>query len=168
MAMMEYPAQIITDTVTKSVTPTPELEFQLPEIAQAFAEVDKAFLDNPEQYLKSLETSLFKFRSSEGSEVACSLLYGPESKQDELLVIFAPFADRDPKSSAAKMSGYITNEAKVRLVSKELFAPNSWSQTTKSAAIFDLLGALGKNIPVLTIYGPVPSHAYSFKERKQI
>lgn len=110
---------------------------------------------------------MFKFESTEGSEVACSLIHGPDSKSDEVLVIFAPFADRDPKSSAYKLGEYITADSPGGILSKEKFAPNSWNQTTKSAAIFELLGALGKNVPVLTIYGPVPSHVYSPKERKQ-
>jgi hypothetical protein len=96
----ELPSQIITNSETKTVTITPEIEETLPGIDQAFAETDKAFLDDPEKYLANLESSMFNFRSSEGSDVACSLLYGPDSNQSELLVVFAPFSDRDPKSSA--------------------------------------------------------------------
>jgi hypothetical protein len=168
MINAEYPTQVITDTESKAVTLTPEIEATLPGIDQAFAEADKAFLDEPERYLQGLEASMCKFRSSEGSDVACSLLYGPNSKPDEVMVIFAPFADRDPKSSADKLGEYITADTPGGIISKEGFAPNSWNQTTKSAAIFELLGALGKNVPVLTVYGPIPSHAYSYRERGQL
>jgi hypothetical protein len=163
----EFPSQIITNTETKTVTITPEIEATLPGIEQAFAEVDKAFLDDPEKYLANLESSMFKFRSSEGSDVACSLLHGPGGKLDELLVICAAFSDRDLKSNGSELYEYITASTKPGFFTKEKISPNSASQTTKSAVIFELLKALGKNIPVLTIYGPVPSHAYSFKERKQ-
>jgi hypothetical protein len=43
----ELPSQIITNTETKTVTITPEIEAILPGIDQAFAEADKAFLDDP-------------------------------------------------------------------------------------------------------------------------
>lgn len=167
MSSAEFPTEIVANTKTKAITLTPEVEAILPGIDQAFAEADKTFLNDPERYLQDLEASMFKFRSSEGSDVACSLLHSPNSKPDELFVIFAPFADRDPKSTAKEMGEYITANSPGGIVGKERFAPNSWNQTTKSAVIFELLSALGKDIPVLTIYGPVPSHAYSFKERKQ-
>lgn len=167
MSSGEFPSEIITNTKTKAVTLTPEIETTLPDIDQAFAEADKTFLDDPKKYLQNLEASMFKFRSSEGSDVACSLIHGPGSKLDELFIIFAPFSDRDPKSSADKLNEYITVDTPRDIINKERFAPNSWNQTTKSAVIFELLSALGKNVPVLTIYGPVPSHAYSFKERSQ-
>jgi hypothetical protein len=163
----ELPSQIITNSETKTVTITPEIEETLPGIDQAFAETDKAFLDDPEKYLLNLESSMFNFRSSEGSGVACSLLHGPGSKLDELLVICAAFSDRDMKSNGSEMYEYITASTKPGFFTKEKISPKSANQTTKSAVIFELLKALGKNIPVLTIYGPVPSHAYSFIERKQ-
>ena len=165
--MSKLPSEIVTNTKTKAVTFTPEIASAIPDISAAFAEADKRFLDNPEAYLENLEASVFKFKSTEGSEVACSLLHSSNSRPDELLVILAPFADRDPKSSASEIYEYITADSPAGIVKKESVSPNSWSQTTKSAVIFDLLSALGKNIPVLTIYGPVPSHAYSFKERAQ-
>ncbi len=167
MGAAKFPQQIITDTETKAVTLTPEIEATLPGIDQAFAEADRAFLDDPEKYLQGLEASMFQFKSSEGSEVACSLIHSPDSKPDEILVIFAPFSDREPKSSAYKLGEYLTADTQDGIISKEIFAPNSWNQTTKSAAMFELLGALGKNIPVLTIYGPVPTHAYSPRERSE-
>lgn len=166
--MHEFPSRIVTDTETKAVTLTPEIEASLPGIEKAFTEADKDFLDDPERYLHNLEDSVFKFESSEGSDITCSLLYNSDSKPDEILVIFAPFADREPKSSADKLAEYITSDAPGGILKKESYAPNSWNQTTKSAVIFELLGALGKNIPVLTVYGPVPTHAYSSKEREQL
>ena len=167
MISAEFPSQIVTNVETHSVTITPDIEASLPGVRQAFADADRTFLDNPEQYLHKLETSAFKFQSSEGSKVACSLLYDPDSKQDEILVIFAPFADSAPKSSADKLNDYLNSDSPSGIVSKEKYAPNSWNQTTKSAAIFELLKALGKNVPVLTIYGPVPTSAYSYKERSK-
>lgn len=168
MSSPEFPKQIVTDTETKAVTLTPKIENALPGIGQAFTEADKVFLSDPEKYLINLENSLFKFRSSEGGSVACSLLHKPSSKEDELLVIFAPFSDSDPKSSADKLYEYITADTPGGIIEKEKASPNSWNQTTKSAVIFELLGALGENLPVLTVYSPIPSHAYSYKERKSL
>ena len=165
MPSAEFPSEIITNTDTKAVSLTPQIEATLPGINSAFAEANEGFLDNPERYLTGLESSMFQFRSSEGSDVACSLLYGPSSKPDELLVVFAPFSDRDPKSSADRLHSYITADTPGGILAKEKASPNSWNQTTKSAVIFELLGAIGKDIPVLTIYSPIPAHAYSFKER---
>jgi hypothetical protein len=168
MSNPELPKQIVTNTETKAVSLTPNIEAMLPDVERAFADVDKAFLNDPEKYLKGLENSMFKFRAREVSDVACSLLHGPDSKLNELLVVFAPFSDRDPKSSAAAMHEYITADAPGGVVSKEKASPNSWNQTTKSAVIFELLAALGKNIPVLTIYSPIPSGAYNYEERKSL
>src|SRR5579884_2296798 len=100
MISPELPTQLITDTESKAVALTTEIEATLPGIDQAFAEADQAFINDPERYLSNLESSMFKFRPSEGSEVACSLLHNSDSKPDEVLVLFAPFSDRDPKSSA--------------------------------------------------------------------
>lgn len=162
-----FPREVITDTVSRDVYITPEVTAALPNVPEVFTEVDQRFLRDPEAYLKNLEAALFEFKSSEGSRVACSLLCDAASKTDELLVVLAPFSDREPKSSATRIYEYITSDSAAGIISKEAAAPNSWNQTTKSAVIFDLLSALGRNIPVLTIYSPVPSHAYSHKERKQ-
>jgi hypothetical protein len=81
---------------------------------------------------------------------------------EELMVIFAPFADRNPKSSAETMYRYIEGDDSV---SKTKAKPNTWSQTTKSAVTADLLSALGHGMPVLTIYGPVPTLAHNKIER---
>lgn len=168
MSSSEFPKQIITNTETKAVTLTPKIENALPGVLEAFRQVDKAFLNDPEKYLQNLEASIFKFDSSEGSEVACSLLHSPSSRPDELLVIFAPFSDSHPKSSAKDIHEYITSDSPGGIINKEKASPNSWSQTTKSAVIFELLGALGENLPVLTVYSPIPSRAYSYKERKSL
>ncbi|HUD03382.1 MAG TPA: hypothetical protein VMR51_01180 [Patescibacteria group bacterium] len=165
---IEIPKEIITNTDNRSVVLTPELVVAIPDIDEAFKQVDKKFLDNPENYLSNIEDSVFTFHSSEGEDVACSLLYGPMSKPDELLVIFAPFSDTAPKSQSSDIYGFVTSNIKNGLFVKEKASPNSWSQSTKSAVIFELLEALGKGMPVLTIYSPISTGAFSTLERKSI
>ena len=168
---LAFPSEIIVNTEkeTKSVVVSPEVEAAMPHVAEAFARVDRAFLENPRAYLKRLQDSAFTFKSHTGKEIACSLLYDDDSKKDELLVIFAPFSDGPPKSSAREISSYMADAPPASWVismgRKGLAKPNTWNQTTKSAVIFDLLGAIGSGMPVLTIYSPIPSRAYTRQER---
>lgn len=167
----EFPNRLVTNTETKSVVLDNKLANTLPNVGEAFDEVDRAFTDDPEKYLANLEDSMFSFKSSEGSNVACSLLHNEQSNGEELLVLFAPFADRDPTTSSEKLHNYITTEyagGLIGLRDKEKAAPNTWNQTTKSAVTFELLKALDRNIPVLTIYSPIDPAAYSKSERDLI
>lgn len=172
IGMLEvFPAELMIDSekASKSVHVSPELEEALPHIIEAFSKVDDPFLENPEGYLSRLEDSVFSFRSKTGAEVACSLLYDDNSKKDELLVIFAPFADGAPKSDAEQLYKYIAGPLPAGIkgfATKQKAAPNSWNQTTKSSVVFELLGALGSGMPVLTIYSPVPTGAYTRQERQ--
>lgn len=168
-----FPTEIIVDTKkeTKSVVVSPEIEAVMPHVTEAFAKVDQAFLENPRAYFERLQDSVFSFKSRTGKEVACSLLYDNDSKKDELLVIFAPFSDGPPKSSARQISSYTAEGPPasflISMGRKEVAKPNTWNQTTKSAVLFDLLGAIGSGMPVLTIYSPIPSRAYTRQERSE-
>jgi hypothetical protein len=62
MPSAEFPSEIITNTDTKAVSLTPQIEATLPGINSAFAEANEGFLDNPERYLTGLESSMFQFR----------------------------------------------------------------------------------------------------------
>lgn len=156
--------QLITNTEDKSVMITPELEAALPGIADAFGAANEGFTANPHDYLTRLELSQFTVKTSEGPNVACSLLTPESEPTNELLVLFAPFADRNPKTDAEMMSAYISDDVKV---SKTDAKPNTWNQITKSAVTADVLEALGHGMPVLTIFAPVPARAYTPAERKQ-
>jgi hypothetical protein len=166
--MAKIPHELITNIHDKSVVLTPELETGLPDVKNVFKEIDEIFLNNPEKYLQNLEASMFSFKSSEGGEVACSLIHGDSSKGDEILILFAPFSDRDIKSSSDKLHDYIVSSGSPGMLKKELAAPNSWNQTTKSSTVYEMLSALGSDIPVLTIYSPLSSGIYSANEREQI
>jgi hypothetical protein len=165
------PNELIVDTrkQTQSVVMSPELQEAMPHIFEAFGKAERPFLADPENYLTRLQDSVFIFKSKTGAEVACSLLYDDSSRKDELLVIFAPFSDGAPKSSGEQIFNYITEplpSGAKGLIAKENAAPNSWNQTTKSSVVFELLGALGSGMPVLTIYSPMPTRAYSKRERQ--
>jgi hypothetical protein len=46
--------------------------------------------------------------------------------------------------------------------------PNTWSQTVKSAVTEEILAAIDHDMPVLTIFSPMPSRVYSREERARI
>lgn len=166
---METPSQILVDTEkdSRSVVMTPGLIQAVPNLQTAFLETDSRYQESPYNYLDRMHASVFRFNQN-GQEVACSLIYDSEtSKKDEILVMFAPFSDGPPETSAATMHRYI-NAHEAGLADKEKAKPNTWNQTTKSAVVHDLLAALGEGMPVLTIYSPVPPKAYSRAERKSI
>ncbi len=155
--------QLIAHADNKSILLTPELETTLPVIEHAFDDVDAAFNEDRRAYLQTLERSQFTVKTDRGPEVACSLLMNDSKQAEELMIIFAPLADRDPKSSADTLYRYISRDPSV---SRTAAKPNTWNQTTKSAVTADLLTAFDRGMPVLTIYGPVPTHAHSAAERK--
>lgn len=154
--------QLVTHTESKDVLLTPELEMALPGVAQAFEAADHRFIKDARVYLERLENSQFTIKTEQGPDVACSLLMNNGQQAEELMIVFTPFADRNPKTTADTMGDYILRHPGV---SKTNAKPNSWSQTTKSAVTADVLEALGHGMPVLTIYGPVPLHAYNKFER---
>jgi hypothetical protein len=166
--MSELPNQIITNTESKEVVITPELNEAIPNILPIFDRIDQKFHEDPEAYLAGLEQSMFQFRSTEGSEVRCSLLNRNARKADELMVIFAPFSDRDPKSSAADMSEFIKYEENPGLRALTKAKPNTWSQVVKSAVTEEILAAVDHDMPILTIFSPLPTGAYSKEEKSRI
>ena len=162
--MPNYPAEVFVDPSEKLVFLTPELVQFVPSTKKAFEAVDNVFTSEPEAHLKHLEESLFTFKSSTGADISCSLVPG---KGSELLVMWAPFSDGTPNSSAETMYQYITGE----VTSKIKAAPNSWNQLTKSGVVAELLKATGQEMPVLTIFSPLPSvpnNAYTHQGYKQI
>lgn len=173
MANMQeaIPREIITDTRNRSVVLTPDIEAAVPHLDTAFYEVNRAFLEDSELYLQTLKNSVFRFQSSQGAYVACSLLHKEDSRNDEVLVVFSPFSDAAPRSTAEELHQYLTAKhggGLKGIYGKEKVAPNSWHQITKSSAVCELLHALGKNIPVLTIYSPLPIRAYDRNEINRI
>lgn len=165
----ELPAEVIVDPEAKEVVITPEIEAALPGATDLFAAADEAFAENPRQYLREREASLFSFRSSTGAKVECSLSPGDGN---EVYVMWAPFSDSIPQSSAEQMYGYTQlDKDDVGMADKVFAKPNSWNQMTKSAVMAEVLRAAGVKMPVLTIFSPlpsVPSNAYTHEEYKQI
>jgi hypothetical protein len=162
--MSNYPAEVFVDPFEKIVFLTPELEKSVPDSQKAFEAVDEVFASDAETHLKYLEETLFTFKSSTGADIDCSLIPG---KGNEMLVMWAPFSDGSPNSSAETMYQYIIDAS----TSKIKAAPNSWNQLTKSGVVADLLQATGHEMPVLTIFSPLPStpnNAYTHQDYKQI
>lgn len=131
--------KLTTHTGSKAVLLTSELEGALPTIEQAFDQVDQEFNQDRRGYLEQLEESQFEIKTDNGPTINCSLLMNKGSQAEDLMIVFAPFADCEPKSSAKTMYRYIDGDESV---GKSEAKPNSWSQTTKSAVTRDLLEAL--------------------------
>jgi hypothetical protein len=164
MPSLEFPAEILVNPKDKLLVVTPELEASFPNAVQVFEEADQAFINDPEAHLKSLEGSLFTFESSTGAKIDCSLIPGNGS---ELLVMWAPFSDGSPNSNAETIYKYISDDK----FSKVKAAPNSWNQTTKSGVVAELLRAVDREMPVLTIFSPLPSfphNAYTHEDYEKI
>ena len=161
-SFIALPSEIIVNPEDKTVVVTPEVTTAFPDVSEAFKKVDEAFWYDTEANLTELEESVFSFRSQAGleSRITCSLIQG-QKVGDELLVVYAPFSDGAPKSSAEDIWRYMKAQ---QPISKAKAAPNSWSQTTKSGVLSELLKAINHDMPVLTIFSPVPSHAYSTRE----
>jgi len=168
----EIPSQIIIDTAKQSrgVILSDELQRALPGTPEAFVKVDEAFLKGPEAYLDQLHESLFTFKANGGPEIPASLLYGSDSKKDEILVIFAAFNDGAPKTGPDELTSYLTKtiDSAPSIGDKQRALPGTWNQTTKSSVIFELLNAIGSGMPVLTIYSPIPIGAYNRGEKRNM
>ncbi len=148
---------------------TSELSRALPKPNVLFREADHNYATDRKGYLQAMEDSVFSFRSSTGADIDCSLIPGDGN---EALVVWAPFSDCAPRSSAVDMYHYIAQrEESPTLHDKVKAAPNSWNQLTKSAVVSEFLTTTGHDMPVLTIFSPLPSvphNAYSHAENKQI
>jgi len=163
-----FPREIITNTGDRSVLLTPDVQKALPGLYEIVDTADSSFENNPLEYLECLESSVFTVNSSKGGLANCSLIFNSNKVGNEMLVLFAPFSDRQPKSDAKTIHEYITYNEHFGEFYKETHAPNSWNQITKSAANFEFLEAANMGMPVLTIFSPVPNSAYSPNEKKQI
>lgn len=155
---------IDTDKATRSVFYTGAIT-EAPQFAAAYSAANQAYLLAPQETLVHIEDSILNFTSATGETVPCSLLYDGRSKADEMLVIFAPFADGPPKSSSKEIYNYTRLEAP-GFGDKQIAKPNSWNQATKSKTVFEVLAAMEEGMPVLTIFSPLPPKAYQPVERK--
>jgi hypothetical protein len=168
------PTEIIVDPggddpFSKRVMVTSELSHALRRPNVLFREADRNYAVDRKGYLQAMEDSVFSFRSSTGADIDCSLIPG---KGSEALVVWAPFSDCAPRSRADDIYRYVTQrEESPTLRDKVKAAPNSWNQLTKSAVVSDFLETVGHEMPVLTIFSPLPSvpyNAYSRAENKHI
>ncbi len=161
------PREIIANPDDKAVIMTPSLTNTFPEAPEAFRAVDDSFYERPEAHLRTLEESVFSFPSKQGQHlpVTCSLIHGPKVG-NELLVVYAPFADGAPNSFTQDIWHYMRADRMIP-VTKGRAAPNSWNQISKSWVMSELLQATDNDMPVLTIFSPIPTHAYSREDRKR-
>jgi hypothetical protein len=162
-----FPREVIVDPKEKLVITTPDLLASFPDVPAAFEQVDRVFEANRHGFVSDLKKSQFSFNSTTGATFDCSLIPGNGNR---LLVMWAPFSDCAPRSSASSIYEYMVADAD-KLPSKSNAAPNSWSQITKSGVVSELLKAVDLDMPVLTIFSPLPSfphNAYTHNDYKYI
>ena len=159
------PQEIIINPEDKAVVVTPEVNKAFPELAEAFQDANEAFWHDTTDYLENLGQSVFSFRSKGGlrARVTASLITG-ENPGNELAVVYAPFSDGPPNSSTEDIRDYMLQR---KPISKSRAAPNSWSQVTKSVVLSELLRFADDDMPVLTIFSPVPTGAYNYWQRRE-
>jgi hypothetical protein len=166
LIMSNLPGEVIVNPKEKLLYVTPELEASFPDVADAFWDVNETYRKNPGAVLKNLSDSQYTLNSSTGAQIDYSIIPGRGS---ELLVMWAPFSDRSPKSDSETLLQYMyLDDADI---SRNEAAPNTWNQMTKSGVISELLKAAGCEMPVLTIFSPLPSvpkNAYTHQENKKI
>jgi hypothetical protein len=166
---MEVPGELVVDMEkeSRSLLVTPELERALPDLADGFDYADGRYQQDPEAYLRRMETSVFSV-SRNGQEADCSLIYDETGvRAGSVMVMFAPFSDAAPQTSHASMLEYL-GKSDPGLGDKQNAKPNTWNQVTKAAVVHDVLKGLGYGMPVITIYSPVPPGIYTGEERKSI
>lgn len=164
---MRTPTEILVNPANKTVALEPDLRAAIPGLARAFEGADHVYEADRLAHLQDLKRSVFSFPQHR-STVNCSLICNERTAQsEEMLVIFAAFADGRPLTSAERLDEYIANGTG-SLIDKSQAKPNTWNQTTKSSVTHDVLEALDMGMPVLTIYSPVPPRAYTREERALI
>lgn len=169
---MSTPDRLIVDTEkeTRSLFFTPELEKAIPDLYNSFWQANEDYrheiaIDGARSYLEKLSSSVFSFQSGAGGTVHCSLLHeNSDYLSQEVLTMWAPFSDVPPQTSAVKTAKYLAKE-KPNFLDIQSAQPNSWNQITKSANAEELLRALGRSMPVLTIFSPVTLMAYTANDR---
>jgi hypothetical protein len=169
MVTPEHTRQLISSPHSKDLVLTAELTNVLPGYDSAAELTDEAYLDSPKDYLTWVYSTVNTLESEHGAKVPYSLMYEEGvDKTDEVLVIYAPFSDIAPLRDPDTMFDYTVNADETGFLKKERIKPGSMNQATKSAMTYQMLKNLGYNIPVVTIYGPVPSHAFGFKDRSKM
>src|SRR3569833_2272204 len=146
---------------------TQELQNAAPDLLSAFSEVDAPYLSSREGYLGSLFNQQFTIQSDTGEPIKCALLAGYGAAKDKILVTIAPFADEAPTITSPDLARYATNPS-AGFWQKQKVRPNSWNQMTKAAVYYELFKALGEGLPVLTIFRPSKSSAYSEAEQSKL
>lgn len=143
------------------------LRNSLPGLQESFEQVDHIYENDKEAALGRLVENRFTVRlTGKGEPIEASVIIDDESAMsDQAMLIFAPFSDVAPQTSADTIMDYISKEAPGFLDINRA-KPHSWNQSTKSAAIHDLLKAEGQAMPVATIFSPIPTTAFSAKEIK--
>jgi hypothetical protein len=142
---------------------SPELHHIATGIVDPFKRIDEAYQADPRQYLTETIGDIEKVRIREtGREVTCSFIYDEETaKAAEVLVVWAPFSDVEPKSSVDEILAFLKIPPGEVSVGDRMHAqPHSYNQAIKSKTMHDLLKLKGIGMPVTTIFSPIHPDAY--------
>lgn len=160
----KLPKDLYVDPEARELYVPPSIQELVPGAVDYFANQNLNESDLLES-LQTLESSVFNVKSG-NRYVPCSLIHG-DAVSKEALVIFAPFSDSEPKSSAeAVLNNALADKPKFG--QKRAADSNSWNQIIKSAVTQELLAATGSDMPVLTIFSPLSLQAFDRHERCDI
>jgi hypothetical protein len=149
---------------------TPKLHYLSAGLAPAFRKIDDNYRANPRQYLEETVGDIEEIKVRETGQAAkCSFIYDENTaKAREVLVVFAPFSDVEPKSSIDKILNLLKIlPSEISQADLMLAQPHSYNQAVKSKTIHDLLKIQFFGMPVITIFGLMHPKVYGKNERSE-
>ncbi len=150
---------------TRSLVYDIPLRTRFPSLNVSIDELNTVYQQDKEAAFAEISENYFTIKTNRyGPSIEASVIVDSISaRSKQALLIFAPFSDVAPRSSASVIAEYVNNP-EPSFLDINRAQPHSWSQAIKSGTIHDLLQAEGYPMPVITIFGPLPMTAFSAKE----
>jgi hypothetical protein len=155
------------EKATRGLIFTPELAEALPNLPEAFEQVNQAQNTDREAYLNEIIGSVFSFRHRLGRVTCAALWNHAGDNPTEALVTLPPFTDCAPRSSGKRLADYSTKE-EAGLLDIIKAAPNSARQIIKLATSNELEHTLGAGKVAVAFFSDTPMRAYSLRQRAEI
>lgn len=156
------------EKATRSLVYSPELERMFPDLPANFQEIDNCYEAAKTSTFQQMAENRFRIMPHAYSVPAdASVIYDSVSAaSNSALLVFAPFSDVAPRSRISRITDYVQKE-KPNIIDIQRAQPHSWSQSTKSLAIHNLLELEGHPMPVITVFGPMPMSTFSLEAMKR-
>jgi hypothetical protein len=139
------------------------------DLMETRRKVDSEFTDDPISYLATIADSVRTLGTANPKQkINYSIYYGQGSdRSNQVAVMLSPLNDCAPQSEPQELMKYIDDRSQSKR-DRERAQPNGWRQGFKSADVYHTFRHEGLGMPVVTIYSPVPSAAFSSNERQAI